>query len=69
MATSTLTSSVPLERFVHALVSAIFAPQRRRAKYAQTIREMAAYSNSELAEFGIARTDIPRIAREAAREI
>lgn len=36
-------------------------------RYSRTVSELEALSNRELADLGIARSDIGRIAREAAR--
>ena len=36
-------------------------------RYSRTVSELEALSNRELADLGIMRTDIGRIAREAAR--
>lgn len=36
-------------------------------RYSRTVSELNALSNRELADLGIARTDIQRVAREAAR--
>jgi uncharacterized protein YjiS (DUF1127 family) len=36
-------------------------------RYSRTVAELEALSNRELADLGISRTDIGRIAREAAR--
>jgi uncharacterized protein YjiS (DUF1127 family) len=36
-------------------------------RYSRTVSELGALTNRELADLGIARTDIQRIAREAVR--
>jgi uncharacterized protein YjiS (DUF1127 family) len=36
-------------------------------RYARTVQELEALSSRELADLGISRSDIPRLAREAAR--
>ncbi len=36
-------------------------------RYARTVQELEMLSNRDLADLGIARSDIPRLAREAAR--
>lgn len=36
-------------------------------RYSRTLNELESLSNRELADLGIARADIPRLAREAAR--
>jgi uncharacterized protein YjiS (DUF1127 family) len=36
-------------------------------RYSRTLQELESLSNRELADLGIARVDIPRLAREAAR--
>lgn len=46
-----------------ASVKAYFA---RRAVYAQTVRELNALTDRELADLGIARASITSVAREAA---
>lgn len=59
----------PLERFLVAIerLRADFADQReKRAIYDRTWRELSAMSNRERADIGIHRSDIPRIASEAA---
>lgn len=51
-------------------ISGVFAQFKlqiaRRAVYNQTVRELVQLSDRELADLGIARTDIPAVAREAA---
>ncbi|CUX80619.1 MAG: protein with domain of unknown function DUF1127 [Roseibaca calidilacus] len=39
---------------------------QQRAVYARTVQELQALSNRELADLGIHRSEIPRIAAEAA---
>jgi uncharacterized protein YjiS (DUF1127 family) len=36
-------------------------------KYSRTVTELEALSNRELSDLGLSRTDISRVAREAAR--
>ena len=36
-------------------------------RYARTVSELESLSNRDLADLGIARSDIPRLAREASR--
>ncbi len=36
-------------------------------RYARTVQELEMLSNRDLADLGIARSDIPRLAREASR--
>lgn len=36
-------------------------------RYSRTVSELESLSNRDLADLGIARTDIPRLAREAVR--
>ena len=36
-------------------------------RYARTVQELESLTNRELADLGISRVDIPRLAREAAR--
>jgi uncharacterized protein YjiS (DUF1127 family) len=40
---------------------------RRWKRYNRTINELESLSNRDLADLGIARVDIPRLAREAVR--
>lgn len=40
----------------------------RRAAIAECQRELSSYNNDDLAELGLLRSDIPRVAREAAGE-
>jgi uncharacterized protein YjiS (DUF1127 family) len=63
--TTRAASFSPADRFsgILATVKASFA---RRAVYAQTVRELNALTERELADLGIARADITTIAREAA---
>ena len=42
---------------------------RRRAQRRAILREMDCMSDAELAEFGLSRCDLPRIARNATRAI
>ena len=48
---------------VFALIKANYA---RRAVFNQTVRELAALSDRELSDLGLARTDIRSVAHEAA---
>ncbi len=41
----------------------------RRSVYRRTVVELQALSDRELADFGFHRTEIPRIAREAAADL
>lgn len=36
-------------------------------RYSRTVQELESLSNRDLADLGISRSDIPRLAREAAR--
>jgi uncharacterized protein YjiS (DUF1127 family) len=47
-------------------VSYILSKFRAYQLYRRTVRELAQLSDRELADLGIARFDIPRVAREAA---
>jgi uncharacterized protein YjiS (DUF1127 family) len=40
---------------------------RRWQRYNRTVSELSHLSNRELSDLGLSRSDIPRIAREAAR--
>lgn len=57
-----------IERTFYAVIAAIFAPIRRAAEIARIKHELSTYSDRELADMGIGRTDIPRIARESTRK-
>ena len=59
----------PMEQAVHSLVHNLFTPLRRAAKYRQLTRELSGLNNRELAQLGLARRDIRRIARESARDV
>ena len=48
------------------LIVDIRAAMARRAVYAQTLRELDTLTNRELGDLGLSRTDIVRVAREAA---
>lgn len=52
-------------RFNH-LRNALEEHAGRRAVYRQTVYELSALSDRDLADFGFHRSEIPRIAREAA---
>jgi uncharacterized protein YjiS (DUF1127 family) len=54
-----------VERFAGVFANVSAALQRRRI-YAQTLNELRALSNRELADLGIARSMITEIARDAA---
>ena len=49
-----------------AALSSVKVALQRRAIFSQTIRELQNLSNRELADIGINRTDIHRIAMDAA---
>lgn len=51
---------------VAGLVAAFREGRRRRAVYNQTLRELRALSNRELADLGLDRSMITRVALEAA---
>ena len=48
------------------VVARVKADLARRAVYNQTVRELAALSDRELSDLGLARTDIRSVAHEAA---
>lgn len=48
------------------MIVEVRAALARRAVYAQTLRELDALTNRELADLALSRTDIARVAREAA---
>jgi len=54
---------------IHGAIEALRAQRARQAAFRQTYDELAALSDRELADLGIARSDIADIAREAAREV
>jgi len=63
------TSRQGIGGFVRSLGRAREALDRqavRRSAYADTTRELSSYTNKELAELGLFRSDIPRVAREEA---
>ena len=51
---------------IQGLRDALAAVLQQRAVYTQTTRELQALTNRELADLGIHRSEIPRIAAEAA---
>lgn len=58
-----------LKTRLEAGLAALNAWRARRADYLQTVHELSSLDNRELADLGIARCDIPRVAREATREV
>lgn len=68
MTTMNMTRALATGLFERAagLVAAIREAGRRRAIYNQTLRELRALSNRELADLGIDRSMVTRIALEAA---
>jgi uncharacterized protein YjiS (DUF1127 family) len=74
MSTTFEHTSVPvsgvLARVEHAFeiaVSPLRTYLRRRAAYRQIVAELSGYSDRNLADLGIARYEIERLAREGAR--
>lgn len=74
MSTTFEHTSVPLSgisaRVEHAFdvtVSPLRTYLRRRAAYRKIVRELSEYSDRNLADLGIARYDIDRLAREGAQ--
>ncbi len=63
--TTRLASVGPLDR-VAGLVNSVKVSLQRRRIYAQTVRELNALSTRELADLGIHRAMITRMAQEAA---
>jgi uncharacterized protein YjiS (DUF1127 family) len=63
--TSRAATFSPADRF-SGLLAQVKASFARRAVFTQTLRELNALSDRELADLGIARADITTIAREAA---
>ncbi len=51
---------------LNGLRDALNTVKQRRAVYSRTLQELQALSNRELADLGIHRSEIPRIAAEAA---
>ena len=56
-----------VENSLHSAIAAIVAPLRRRAEFHRIYNELARCSDRDLADIGIARSDIARIAREGSR--
>lgn len=63
----TLVALDRVETSFNAAIAAIIAPLRQRAEYNRVYNELARCSDRDLADIGIARSDIPRIAREGSR--
>ena len=59
-------TSLPGRPVVNEIAARWRAWSRRRAVYHRTVRELANCSDRDLADLSIARSDIPRIAAEAA---
>ena len=51
---------------VRSLVTSVLDNRKRRADYLDTIRELSVMSDRELHDVGIARSEIPNIARRVA---
>lgn len=51
------------------LVASLKARRARRKVYNETFRELSALSNRELADLGLGRSEIRRVALQAANEI
>lgn len=66
--TSNLSASRPhgLVERIGALITRFWAHRARKRAYTQTFRELSALSNHELADLGLGRSDIRRVAHEAA---
>ena len=63
--TSRAATFSPADRF-SGLLAQVKASFARRAVYMQTVRELDALTDRELADLGISRLDVPTLAREAA---
>ena len=63
---SSRAASFSLADRISGVLAQIKVQIARRAVYNQTVRELVQLSDRELADLGIARTDIPAVAREAA---
>ncbi|QFS84073.1 hypothetical protein FIU97_15060 [Roseivivax sp. THAF40] len=53
---------------IHTFRETLRERAARRAVYRQTVYELQALSDRELADFGFHRSEIPRLARQAADE-
>jgi len=59
----------PIARRIEAFRAALQHRRARRAAFNQTYRELSILSDRDLADLGIARADIPFLAKEAADKI
>jgi len=64
--TSSRAASFSLADRFSGVLARLKAEFARRAVYNQTVRELAVLTDRELADLGIARSDILNVAREAA---
>lgn len=48
------------------ILAAVRAAHARRQRYLTTLRELETLGDRELADLGLARSDLPRIARDSA---
>jgi uncharacterized protein YjiS (DUF1127 family) len=69
MAYTTSTQGGRIAGWVAAQAMGLTRMLRRRKIYAQTVRELHALSTRELADLGISRSMITRLALEAARRV
>lgn len=68
-ATETRTSTTGVTQFFGGLVAMVSDYLAKRKVYNQTVRELELMTNRELADLGISRSMIKRLAIEAARAI
>jgi len=62
--TETLTKNAGIQSWFNALIENAVTQQRKRRIYRQTVNELSGLSNRELADLGIARSQIKSIAKE-----
>jgi len=64
--TTSRAASLSLADRFPGFIANLKATFARRAVYMQTVRELDALTDRELADLGISRLDVPALAREAA---
>ncbi|MFN3642908.1 MAG: DUF1127 domain-containing protein [Gemmobacter sp.] len=69
MAYATSSRSGSAERSLRGLIASVSLMLRRRRMYLRTMRELNALSTRELADLGLSRSMITRLALEAARAV
>ncbi|MDU8913176.1 DUF1127 domain-containing protein [Aestuariicoccus sp. MJ-SS9] len=63
------TAATGLFSRIKDLRAAFAAYRARRAVYHKTLTELDALSDRDLADFGLHRSELPRVALDAAREV